>query len=187
MSFYFSLAAPYVWAGTNKAGKVLAAGSVDDLYSIPIPPGKDKMIGVVPGEDVVIHKVVVPARNRAKAVAAVPYALEDVLAEDVDKLHFAILDWAPGREAVVAVTAKEKMQSWLDTAATIGCDLDMILPDYLLVPLHPQASITVARKPTGTLVVRESKWEGLVLDEGTLAIWWRSNNNPDIPVAVADA
>jgi general secretion pathway protein L len=187
MKFYFSLTPPYLWASVDNSGNVLNNGLADDLYSIPVPSGKAPLIGVVPGEDVVIHRVSVPGRNRAKVAAAVPYALEETLAEDVEKLHFAILDWKPGQDAVVGVTAKEKMRTWLDSAAALGAELDILIPDYLLLPLHPQASITVVKKAPGTLVVKESELEGVVLDDGTLPIWWRSLNDPDCAIAAADS
>lgn len=187
MSFYLSLSPPYRWARTDKAGRVIESGMADDLYGVPVPPSKQPVIGVAPGEDVVVHKVTVPGRNRAKAIAAIPYVLEESLAEDVDKLHFALLDWAPGREALVAVVAKIKMQAWLDAVAALGRDLDTIIPDYLVLPLHPQASVSVAEKEPGMLVIRSGAMEGQVLDETALAIWWREINDPEKPIAVVNS
>ena len=49
-----------------------------------------RVIVLVPGVDVVLTSAVVPSRNRQRIMSAIPYMLEDQLAEDVDSLHFAI-------------------------------------------------------------------------------------------------
>ncbi|MBK9131951.1 MAG: hypothetical protein IPM20_10020 [Gammaproteobacteria bacterium] len=48
-----------------------------------------RVVVLVPGEDVTLARAVIPARNRQRVLAALPYVLEDRLIPDVETLHFA--------------------------------------------------------------------------------------------------
>ena len=52
--------------------------------------GGRRVVAFVPATLVRLATVKVPARQPAKVLQAVPYALEDQVAEDVESLHFAV-------------------------------------------------------------------------------------------------
>jgi general secretion pathway protein L len=142
-------------------------------------------VGVVPGEAVTIHKLALPSRNRAKALQAVPFALEERLANNVEDLHFVILEQRGG-EAVVAVAERARMQSWREAASALGRPLDVLLPDYLLLPLHAQVAFTIVRYAEGRILLRGKDGGGFAADDMAIEVWWRELNDAHAALATND-
>lgn len=143
-----------------------------------------RVIGVVPGDAVVIRRVHLPARSRRQAATAVPYALEETLATDVEDLHFAVLDWKRGEETTVAVVERRRMDAWRE--ALRGVHIDALVPEPMLLPLHPQAEYTIGKLPDGGAYVRGRDGASLALDVDAVELWWRELDNPHASVAVND-
>ena len=74
----------------------------------------------VPGCDVLLKRLVVPTKSTKAMRAAVPYMLEDELAQDVDDLFFAYANISTTNTALddnnyncfVAITSRAQMQLW---------------------------------------------------------------------------
>lgn len=93
---------------------------------------------LVPGTMLSLLHASVPTRNPQKVLQAIPFALEDRLAEDIEQLHFAL-----GTRDVqgyrVAVLRRAQLASWLETLAGVGIVADELLPDILALPTHDAA------------------------------------------------
>lgn len=70
---------------------------------------------------------------RAKLRKALPYALEEQIAEDVETLHFAIGGQHDGKTDV-AVVRSQRMRDWLEVFSEHGVSPRAILPDVLALP-----------------------------------------------------
>lgn len=186
MIIYFYVEAPYDWALLDRQGEVVGGGTSETLQGLPLPNHLNKMVGVVPGSLVTIHRVDLPARSRAKVLAAIPYALEERLATDVDELVFTMLDWKIGEYATVAVIDKHYIETLKADFANLDWQVNGLVPEFLLVPWHEQAQFTLARKNDGSYLLRSGECEGLVFDANALEYWWNSLNNPEVPIAVND-
>ena len=81
MKIYLKLEAPFEWVRVN-GKQVDTFGEVPSLADYPIADDDD-VIGVVAGEYVTTHKVNLPAKTRKQFNAALPYALEEFISEDV--------------------------------------------------------------------------------------------------------
>ncbi|TVS17901.1 MAG: hypothetical protein EA417_05115 [Gammaproteobacteria bacterium] len=79
---------------------------------------------VVPGEHILRTTVSVPARSRRQLEMAVPYQVEEYLAEDVEQLHLAIGQRQPDDRVPVAVIAPDRLQAWLDGAMAAGLQIN---------------------------------------------------------------
>ncbi len=77
------------------------------------------VIVLVPGLDVVSLNAEIPARG-ARLLAALPYALEDQLADDVEELHFAAGVRRDDGTTPVDVVATEKITGWLQRLEAAG-------------------------------------------------------------------
>lgn len=88
---------------------------------------------LVPGEEVLLTEVTLRVRNSAKLRKAVPYALEDALAGDLEHLHFA-LGQRQGERTPVAVVDRERMEVWLGRLAELDIVPHHMLPDVLCLP-----------------------------------------------------
>jgi len=122
--------APYLVA--NRAGQVVERG----LLSVDGPPlGRaDRTVAVVPGVDVLVRWLDLPAGSAAQQGAAALWALAGDLATPADRLVVAL-----GRDAalgprMVAVAARARLESWIDYLAAFGVRADAFIPDCLALP-----------------------------------------------------
>lgn len=107
-----------------------------------------KTVVVLPATQVTFHFVQLPWLGDKKARAALPYALEDQLAQNVDELHVAFdRQYYSDDRYLVAVSAKTYLQDIIQRLGDLGIDFDVltvdwfalnphetcVLPDYLLV------------------------------------------------------
>ena len=75
--------------------------------------GDRNVIVLLPAADVLTVTIDLPARG-ARLLAALPFALEDQVADDVEDLHFAPGKRLPNGRLPVAVISHERMQHWLE-------------------------------------------------------------------------
>src|SRR5437660_653737 len=103
--------------------------------------------GLAPAEEVVVWtpaaetlflRARLPTRSAAKIVQALPFALEEQLIEPPESLHFAFAHEADGALAV-AVTRRERMESWLAALAAAGLAPTRLAPVTLSLPLADRA------------------------------------------------
>lgn len=110
--------------GTRKSN--VARGSLADAAADA--PGRSVIL-MVPSTDVTTVTTDLPVRGN-KLIAALPYALEDHVADDVDDLHFA-----PGKRLAdgtlpVAVVARRSVDAWLEQLETVGIRPQRIVAEY---------------------------------------------------------
>jgi general secretion pathway protein L len=105
-----------------------------DLTELASEASGRRSVLVVPGEAVTLTEATVPARSRSTWLKALPYALEDSLAGDVEDMHFAVGDTPRGTQTAVAVVSHERMKSWVDTYTQAGISPVAVVPDILLIP-----------------------------------------------------
>lgn len=115
-------------------------GSLDDALLLA---RSRRLVVIVPTTDITLTSVELPAHlltlPQAKLLQAVPYLLEDRLAEDVDTLHFALGRRDPQGRLPVAIAAQEKMKAWLQPFHDRGIAPDILVPDALCLPLAREA------------------------------------------------
>jgi general secretion pathway protein L len=91
---------------------------------------------LLPGSEITLAEPELPLRGGARLAQAVPFALEEQLASDVDGLHFAIGARAPGASATpVAVVSRNLMDRWLEACEAAGTNPDAAYADTAVVPL----------------------------------------------------
>ena len=88
----------------------VATGSIDQAA---IEVGDRAVIVLVPATDVLTTSVHIPVRGAAKLRAALPFALEEDLADDIESLHFAAGKPRASGRLPVAIVARDKMNEWL--------------------------------------------------------------------------
>lgn len=117
---------------------------------------------IVPGEDVLLTRADVPGHNKRVLRQAIPYALEEFLADDVDSLHFA-LGHRSGSNINVAVVNQKRMAHWLECLEDAGISASALVPDTLLLPL-PDNQWQLACFDNRCLL-RTGPQAGLVMDQ----------------------
>ncbi len=96
-----------------------------------------QVIVLVPSEQVILTEVAVPTSNRQRQAQAVPYLLEDLLVDDVDRLHFALGSYQGGK-VKVAAAAHEQMRRWMQRLAEAGIQTKFMVPDLLALPFSEE-------------------------------------------------
>jgi len=87
---------------------------------------------LVPTERVLLTTTELPIRNKAKLRKALPYALEEQLASDVEELHFALP--SRGTAPAVAIIERELLDHWLETFRQQQRTPRIVMPDVLALP-----------------------------------------------------
>lgn len=131
--------------------------------------GLEKVLVVVPGVHVATRLAQVPAKRDAEARAAVPYVLEDDLAQDPDDLHFAIGPASEDGERPTAVVHDDLMarwRSWLAPFADVPVEM---VPDYALLA-EPGMDLTVALWGQARALVRASNGQGAAVEADLLPV-----------------
>ena len=89
---------------------------------------------VVPGNDVLLAEALVPGGSQARAMQAIPFALEDQLADDVDKLHFALGNKDRDDNYPVAIIDRSTMDAISEQCQEAGLRPTSIVPETLALP-----------------------------------------------------
>lgn len=93
-----------------------------------------RAVVLVPSEDILLTQVNIKARNREQLVRAIPFALEEDLAEDVEQLHFAPGPRHADGHYPVAVVSRALMAQWLAQLNAAGLVPQALIPDVLALP-----------------------------------------------------
>lgn len=91
---------------------------------------------LVPSDELLIRQVSIAARNQRQLLKAVPYALEDELADGIEGLHFA-LGKRGETGTPVAIVAQSRIEAWIERVQSIGIRPQGLIPDVLLIPFSP--------------------------------------------------
>ena len=96
--------------------------------------GARRVVVLVPGAEVSLYEARVPGRNRQRVLRAIPFALEEQLADDVEMLHFALGDSLGADRYPVAVVERQRMDAWLAQLREAGISAHQWVPDTLALP-----------------------------------------------------
>ena len=121
-------AARWIVADSNGTVKTqVTTGTLAEAHgAVPDLP----VIALAPGGDVATMNVDLPIKSGSKLRAAVPYALEDQLATDIDELHFAMGAHRESGLLPVAVVDRHAMDGWLEQLQDAGVQPYRIVADY---------------------------------------------------------
>ena len=145
------------WRSFDASGEG-AAGSGHLPEAAPLASGR-RVVLLVPGESVLLTTAHVPVRSRTKALAAVPWALEDRLVAEVDTLHFALGDIGADDDWQVAVIDRQTLAGWLQAAHEAGLGPHAALPEPLALP-EPEPGCWQALEEAGRVVCRTGRATG---------------------------
>lgn len=113
-------------------------GQVVELNQIPGVGAMTRVQVWTPPADSLLTRVNLPTRSRAKIQQALPFALEDQLIGEPEQLHFAYR-FLEDNNLGVAVTARERMQTWLTQLTAAGLRPSVLCPALLALPLDAGA------------------------------------------------
>ena len=97
----------YHWVLQDANGDTQAHGSGESRHSIEQVLAQNalehvQLLGLVPGEDVLFCVADIPARQSRYIAQALPYAVEEQIAQDIDTVHLALGEPGPDGYRVAA-------------------------------------------------------------------------------------
>lgn len=125
-----------VWSEQEQ--EIIGSGELKDaqaLSSLSERAGNRPVDVLVPSSAITLTTVELPEKGQRQAIQALPFMLEENLAENVDDLHF-VTGPRDGEFLSVAVVAHEQMQTWLTWLTDAGLKAKCIVPDCLALPLQ---------------------------------------------------
>ncbi len=119
-------AAPAEWVVVDNSGARIDAPVKGELPVAVAATTDRRVIVLLPASDILLTSVDLPIRSSSRLLAALPYALEEQLADDLETLHFAAGARDANGKTAVAVLNKDLLQRWLDQLATAGLNPDVV-------------------------------------------------------------
>lgn len=102
---------PVSWVLTDSAGRAEGAAVSGNPEAMAQASRGREVIALLPATAVLFARVTVPTRNRARLLQAIPFALEDQLSEDIERLHFAAGPHGSDGSVDVAVTSRDTLDA----------------------------------------------------------------------------
>ncbi|MDH4105922.1 MAG: type II secretion system protein GspL, partial [Gammaproteobacteria bacterium] len=137
--------APASWvivdANGARSGNVQSGPIADALT---LSQGRRTVI-VLPAADVTLARPdLPPVRGAARIAQAVPFALEEHLASDLENLHFAVgARDASSSATPVAIISRSSLERWQATWEAAGILPDAVHAESSLIPSAPNATVLV--------------------------------------------
>lgn len=164
-----------LWWRLDREGQLLDEGQ-DSLGDLRLRFAGERLRALAPAMAVGLYRLDMPVKRAASIRAALPYALEDQLSQDLELLHCVP---GPRREdgrIAAAVVEQEHMHVWQALFRESGWRVEAILP---LAVLHaadsPQTGLRIIPSPwpsaTPQALITASDQEPALIEEGMLALW----------------
>jgi len=98
-----------------------------------------RVLLILPNEDVVLTSVKIPSKNKKQLLQAIPFALEENLAEDIEDLHFSIYQNNSEGDTQVAVINRQQLDSYIGLLKDNGITTHFVLPQVLTQTIKSDA------------------------------------------------
>lgn len=149
------------------AGDRLIIAARDWPATILVPTGQVRLLAVD-----------LPLPSHARRVAALPFAVEDRIAEPIDSVHLALGEQLSSGRYLVGVVRHDVMARWVALADEAGVGHAAMVPDVLTMP-RPAEGWAVSQSG-GRAAVREAEGTGFEVPAALLRPAWEAAGRPDI-------
>lgn len=170
-----------VWSSTES--EIIASGELSDATHLSELSEKSisrKVTVLVPGTDVLLKKLNVPAKSKNALRLAAPYMLEDDIAQDVEQLFFAYADikTSSGEEnCFIATVAQEQMNTWQNWLSKAQIKHDVLVPEVLALPYVEERWQAI--QLSNQIILRQGKWQGTTIDNDLWESYSQSWSSPE--------
>ena len=137
-----------------------------------------RVVVFVSGVEVVLTDVALPNMNKQKLLKAIPFALEEQLASDVEDNHFAVGERQQADKVNVAIVERDIIEMWLHGLKDVGIQPDVVTTEVLGVP-YTENSWTLLLKSAdkqskSKAILRNNLQAGIALDVANVVPLLRS-------------
>ncbi len=155
-----------VWSESQQ--EVIASGELlgQDLSELSTYAQQRRTLVLLSANSLVLSEVDVPAGASRQFESMLPYVVEDELAQDVDQLHFTILNKQGGKAQYSAVD-KVWLELQLTQLTEVGCHIHKVLPDVLALP---ELGAISAVELDGQWLLKKSSYLGMSVESDWLPL-----------------
>ena len=161
---------------------MIASGSLanaEQLSELAEKGTNRQIIALVPAIDCGFRTLPLPKKNRRQAILALPYALEDDLAQDLSEIHLHCYAQHATTGDVIFVS-HSKMEIWLQWLNHAGLQTTKLIPDGIALPTPTMQTWHFAQIEE-TWLVKQTATQVLAFDdEQMLNLWLKSQDLTDI-------
>jgi general secretion pathway protein L len=148
-----------------------------------------KVVALAPAAQILLAEPELPPGSGVKLARAVPFALEELLTEDIDHLSFAIGRRRPRGGTPVAAVSRTVLQGWVSDLNAAGLEPLAIYPDISLMPENPgqtvlwleKARLAVRRPGALPFAVELSPVSEALVVAGVIADPLDTTSEPKVP------
>mgnify|MGYP003674712367 CR=1 FL=1 len=163
------------WWRLEREGSVLASGQ-DTLAELRQRFPAERLRALAPASAVNLFRVRLPAQRAAAARVALPYALEDLVSQELEELHIVMGPRRSDGQVTAAVVSHTPMRAWLDCFREAGWRLEALLPQAALhADESPEQALLVMPspwpQPGDQVLVLSAQEEPVLLDPSLAGIW----------------
>ncbi|WP_447724144.1 type II secretion system protein GspL [Sphingomonas koreensis] len=133
---------------------------------------------LVPSESVLLLGVDLPLGSHAKRFAALPFAVEDRIADPIESVHLALGSEIAPKRYLVAVVRHALMREWVETAETEGLGHAAMVPDAFTLPVPDEG--WSAEAGDGRVLVRGADGTGFAVSPTLIGQAWEAAGRPRI-------
>ena len=158
-----------VWSESEQ--EVIASGELadaDSLTTLSERVAGRRLIVLVPGSEVTVHQVALPEKAQKQALKALPFLVEEQVAEEIDQVHLTLLAKDQQSAQIMAVQS-QRMAAWLQSLQRAELFPERMLPDWLALPCSEQQihAVQLAEQ----WLFRSAAYAGFTLDAVHLNQW----------------
>ncbi len=150
------------WIKLDEEGVPITRGAEAQLEQVSSVTQNANVIVLLPLEQMLLTSVNTRARKHKHLQKAVPFALEDELAEDVENLHFALGQRFGENDFPVAVINKNILDAILEELSNVNSYPDLLTADIFGLPFREGTwSILIENERA---LVRTAIYQGFTID-----------------------
>jgi general secretion pathway protein L len=125
------------WIVADEQGRRLGAPGAGPIGVATQAAAGRRVVVLVPAVDVLLTSVSLPVRGANKVLRALPFALEEQIAEDIEALHFAAGRTGADGSVAAAAVDREQLEAWLASLGEAGFDPQVICSEAEGCPAAP--------------------------------------------------
>ncbi|UAW97480.1 hypothetical protein KEM63_11750 [Halopseudomonas nanhaiensis] len=168
-------AAPWHWWRLDKDGSILDSGA----HALPELRSRfpaERIRGLVPSSAVTLYRLPMPVKRQSAIRAALPFALEDSLGQELDELHFVAGSRRADGKVAAAVVEHESMRMWLGWFDDAGWRVEAFIPVAALYAEQlPDAGLRAQASPWPSseeqIIVTSADREPAIVERSLAGFW----------------
>jgi len=154
------------WALCNDAGELTSRITTGPLVDLQDLTAKHLSVVLLDSQCLHINKLQLPTQNLQKLLKAVPFAIEEFIADDIENIHFVISKSKASNTTNVVGINKSTLQLIIDNFQAADILIERIIPDALCLAANDTQWAALNFQSNSYL--QTSKLNGMIVPHDTL-------------------